>query len=254
MTQEKEIIDYEKGLTFEKVWASIQKLGDKIEGLTDKYDAIFEREAKERQEREAKEREERRKADEERRKADEERRKADEERRIELKEATKKATESIDRAARLVASLSKEFRNLGNRFGDLVEHLIAPGIAEQFRQIGYFFEDAVPPFGLKFYEAGNVIAQADVVLENDTTIAIIEIKANPNTADVKDHLKRMKILRQYYDQQPDKANKKLIGAIAGAIFHREAKDMATEIGFYIFTQSGDTIKLNVPENFKPRLF
>ena len=229
MTKKTEPIDYPKGLTFEQVWAAIQELGKK-------YDAIFEREARERQEREEREARER------------------QEWRKEIEKATQEAAESINKAGRLVASLSKEFRNLGNRFGDLVEHLVAPGIAEQFRKLGYPFEDATPPFGLKFYEHGKVIAQVDVLLENNKTIALIEIKANPNIEDIKKHLERMKILRQYYNQDPDKANKELIGAVAGAVFHKEVKNIAVKSGFYVFTQSGDTIKLNVPKDFKPRIF
>jgi hypothetical protein len=52
-------IDYEKGLTFEKVWASIQELGKKQEAAFEKY----EREAAERAEKWRIETEERRKAD-----------------------------------------------------------------------------------------------------------------------------------------------------------------------------------------------
>jgi hypothetical protein len=41
MSNEKESINYQKGLTFEQVWASIQKLGDKIEVPKDFKPRIF---------------------------------------------------------------------------------------------------------------------------------------------------------------------------------------------------------------------
>ncbi|MDR2441684.1 MAG: hypothetical protein LBE12_20160 [Planctomycetaceae bacterium] len=72
-------IDYEKGLTFEKVWATIQK-------LSEKYDAILERKAQEGQKAEA----ERRKADEKRQKTEDERRKAEDERQKAADERLKK--------------------------------------------------------------------------------------------------------------------------------------------------------------------
>ena len=46
----------------------------------------------------------------------------------------------------------------------------------------------------------------------------------------------------------------LIGAIAGAIFPKEVKESALQAGFYVFVQSGDTMKLEIPEGFKPREF
>jgi hypothetical protein len=63
----------------------------------------------------------------------------------------------------------------------------------------------------------------------------------------------MQIVRQNVEQHGD-AHKSLIGAIAGAIFPSNVKQFAIETGFYVITQSGDTVKIEVPEDFKPRIF
>jgi hypothetical protein len=230
MSEQKIEIDYEKGLTFEKVWAGIQELGKK-------YDAIFEREAKERQER--------RKEAEEQRKADEERRKEAEERMRKLEEEVNKTTLSVNR-------LSKNMGGLSNSFGEMVEHLVVPNILERFNELGYEF-DKIDAHGFKIRENGKVTTQVDIALENGETIAIVEVKSKPTKHDVRKHLKRMHIVRGYY-QRHGNTDKKLIGAVAGAIFSDEVKELTLETGFYVIAQTGDTVKIEVPKNFEPRIF
>ncbi|MDR1485376.1 MAG: hypothetical protein LBT09_11200, partial [Planctomycetaceae bacterium] len=156
-----EIINYEKGLTFEKVWASIQKLGDKIENLTDKYDAIFEREAKERQER--------LKAEEERLKVEEERRKAADKSMAELKKF-------VAETSRTVLGTNSKIGYLDKRFGEVIEHLVAPNIAARFNELGYDFKE-ISERNLKIFENDQVITEVDILLENSKTIAVVEVKA-----------------------------------------------------------------------------
>jgi hypothetical protein len=255
MTEEKETIDYPRGLTFEQVWAGIQELGKK-------YDAIFEREAKEReerQEREAKERQEREEREAKERQEREEReakeRQEREERQKVVEERLKKLDAFVEKTNRSVGEMNGKVGNLDHRFGELIEHLVAPGIAQRFNQLGYHFDDVTHPFSRKYKKNGIVIAQVDVLLENQDARLIIEVKAKPNLDDIQKLLGKMEIIRQYYcEQEPVPPHKKLIGALAGAIFPKNIKQFAIENGFYVITQSGDTVKIDVPEDFKPRIF
>ncbi|MDR2438525.1 MAG: hypothetical protein LBE12_04005 [Planctomycetaceae bacterium] len=229
-------IDYEKGLTFEKVWATIQELGKK-------YDAIFEREAEERQ----------REAEERKREAEERKREA-EERQKETDKRLKKLDETVRKTSSAVAKLSEKVGKLDNRFGELIEHLVAPGTVELFNKLGYHFDEITHPFGRKFEKGKIVLAQADVVLENANDIMIIEIKSKPQIQHIRELIRKMEIIRQYYEQQPDSSNKKLIAALAGAIFPENVKKFTIKAGFYVITQSGDTLKIDVPKDFEPRIF
>ncbi|MDR2755973.1 MAG: hypothetical protein LBC20_09720, partial [Planctomycetaceae bacterium] len=87
----------------------------------------------------------------------------------------------------------------------------------------------------------------------EKTIAIVEVKAKPNLHDVRQHLKRMHIARRYYERHGN-TDKELIGAVAGAIFPDNIKKFTIETGFYVITQSGDTVKIDVPKGFEPRKF
>ena len=46
-------------------------------------------------------------------------------------------------------------------------------------------------------------------------------------------------------------NRKIMGAIAGAIFGTEAKKATLEAGLYVIEQSGDTMKMDIPDGFIP---
>jgi hypothetical protein len=232
-------IDYPKGLTFEKVWASIQELGKK-------YDAYFERIAEER----IKDAEERIKESEKRIKESEESRK-DHEAAI---ERLKKLEKFVEKTSRSLDDTNKKVGHLDLRFGELIEHLIAAGIADRFREVGYCFDDVTHPFGFKFKQDGVVIAQADILLENQDTIMIVEVKSKPDDRDVQNFMTKIYAVRRYYEQDPTAKNKRLIGALAGAIFPKHVKLLAVKSGFFAVTQRGDTVKIDVPKGFEPRKF
>jgi hypothetical protein len=40
--------------------------------------------------------------------------------------------------------------------------------------------------------------------------------------------------------------------VAGAIIHNNVKEYALKTGFYVISQSGDTMRIDVPEDFSPR--
>ncbi|MDR1053627.1 MAG: hypothetical protein LBL39_05580, partial [Planctomycetaceae bacterium] len=82
---------------------------------------------------------------------------------------------------------------------------------------------------------------------------IVEIKAKPKMEDIEKHIKRIHIYcREYKKRTKDK--RKVIGAIAGAIFPSKEKAATLEAGLFVITQNGDTVKIDIPENFKPRIF
>ena len=60
----------------------------------------------------------------------------------------------------------------------------------------------------------------------------------------------MEVLRRIADSRNDK--RKYRGAIAGAILTDQTREYARKAGFYVIEQSGDTMKLDIPEGFVPR--
>jgi len=139
--------------------------------------------------------------------------------------------------------------DLGNRFGEMVEHLVAPSITEKFRALGFNFEHISQNHEICNAE-GQCIAEIDLLLENGDVVMVVEIKAKPNQKDIKKHIGRIEVLRQRADVRND--TRKFQGAIAGAIMSKAVRDNIHKAGFYAIEQTGDTVKITMPENFKPR--
>ncbi|MDR2050016.1 MAG: hypothetical protein LBP69_11240, partial [Treponema sp.] len=124
-------------------------------------------------------------------------------------------------------------------------------IAEKFRALDYAFTKAGPDVEF-FGSNGAFLAEVDVWLENGEFAMAVEVKSRLRKEHVDDHLKRMEILRAYLDERGD--GRKLLGAMAGAIVPSELKKYVLKKGFYLIEQSGDTVKIEAPEGFKPRIW
>jgi hypothetical protein len=166
----------------------------------------------------------------------------------EIEETNKRIEETHKRTVKEIEQVNKQIGNLGNRFGELIEHLVAPNIAEKFNILGYHFDGYSS--NLWFKENGRIIAEFDIMLENDDSVIAVEVKAKPLIVDVKDHVTRMENLRRFKDRHHD--SRKIYGAIAGAVMPDPIKDYARKRGFYVIQQTGDTVTICVPEGFIPR--
>ena len=138
---------------------------------------------------------------------------------------------------RIVKELSKNIGGVNNRMGDIVEHLVASGIINRFKELGYTFDKmsrntlVIAPDGKK--------CEVDMELHNGKDIMLIEIKAKPTTEDIDDHIERMLFL-QNLNKYPDK---NVYGAVAGAVFSENVKKYAMKKGFFVIEQSGDTMRI-----------
>jgi hypothetical protein len=150
---------------------------------------------------------------------------------------------------RKIKELTEQMGGLHNSFGELAEHLVGPGIVERFNKLGYRF-DATFLKGARIHsEDGKVKAEIDILLENSDYVIAVEVKSEPKEKDIERHITRLKILREYRSKHRD--IRKIRGAIAGAIFPVKIKEAAIDAGFYVLEQSGDTMKMDMPDNFVP---
>jgi len=167
----------------------------------------------------------------------------------ELRERDKEADRRLEKTERLIKKNGKQMGYLSNRFGELAEHLVIPRIHARFNELGYSFSE-VAPGGVKIIEGDKTKAEIDILLQNDETVMAIEIKVKPAVKDVEHHIKRLEILRDHRHKKNDP--RKIQGAIAGAIFGSEEKKAVIEAGLYVIEQSGDTMKIDIPDGFVPR--
>jgi hypothetical protein len=171
-----------------------------------------------------------------------------------MRETDRKMQETdrvVQEVARQMKKTDEQFGKLGNRFGELAEHLVAPNIVKKFNALGFRFDEIS---GLRHVIedeiSGQKIAEFDILLENGESIIGVEVKAKPSCDDVEDHERRLKILRLRRDKKNDK--RKIYGALAGAIMSDAVKSAALKAGMYVITQAGDTMKIDIPEDFVPK--
>jgi hypothetical protein len=162
----------------------------------------------------------------------------------------KESDEDLKELKRITRRNGKQLGEVHRRFGQLAEHLVVPGIAKRFNELGYHF-DLVAPKGLKILdERGKIKTEIDLFMENGKTIMAVEVKSRPVTQDVEHHIKRLEILREKRSQLNDQ--RKVLGGIAGAIFEDDVKKAVREAGLFVIEQSGDTMKIDIPDDFVPR--
>jgi hypothetical protein len=168
-----------------------------------------------------------------------------------FQETDRKMQETERQIKEMNARTDKQLGKLGNRFGELVEHLITPNIVEKFRALGYTFTKA--GLDVEFFDRdGKALVEVDAWLENGEFALAVEIKSNLREQDVDRHIRRLEILRGYLDERDDR--RKLLGTVAAAVVNAGVKDYALEQGFYVIEQSGDTLKIDVPEGFTPKVW
>ncbi|GHS96099.1 hypothetical protein AGMMS50276_13940 [Synergistales bacterium] len=267
-----EAIQYERGMTFEKVWAAFDRMraddefrAREFERKMQESDQAFERSRQEfdRKMQESKEADERR-AQEFDRKMQESReafelsrqkseremqelrlsmRETDRQLRLSMRETDRQMKESAKR-------LDKQLGRLGNRIGELVEELLVPDTLAKFNAMGYTFTKICPNVTIKNKD-GKELAEIDFMLENGDYVLVGEVKLQPNAYDVKDHVERMKKIRVHSDERNDK--RKLIGAVAGALFPEDVKKYAQAAGFFVITAAGEDVNIEMPPvGWEPR--
>ncbi|MDR2376822.1 MAG: DUF3782 domain-containing protein [Treponema sp.] len=149
---------------------------------------------------------------------------------------------------RRMKETDRKLGELGNRFGELAEHLVAPSIREKFNERGYHFDDISQNREIDGPE--GQCAEIDILLENGEFSIAVEVKAKPLERHVDQHIKRIEVLRQHKDKRRD--NRRIQGAIAGAIMSRSVRNYALRAGFYVIEQTGDTVRIDTPPGFTPR--
>ena len=157
----------------------------------------------------------------------------------------KKSREDYDRQ---VKDFNRRFGDFSNRFGEVVEYMIAPNLREKFQELGLIFPAAYTNSDIRDHE-NNIFLEVDVKLENGDKAMLVEVKTKLTTEDVKEHIERLEKMRRYADLHGDKRT--FLGAVAGVVMTSNVKDYALKQGFFVIEPSGETMCITPPHN-KPK--
>jgi hypothetical protein len=169
-----------------------------------------------------------------------------------FEEADRRQAETEKLMAQLEKTVERVTGNVGglNRsMGELIETLIAARLWEKFP--GYNLTRAYQRIPL--YDEKNVIrTDIDILLVNTDMCMAVEVKRElDHRRDVDEHLKRMRLIRQY---PPELVNsKQLAGAMAGGVVDPDVKNYAYESGFFVLELTGESVHLIPPPGgFEPK--
>ena len=148
----------------------------------------------------------------------------------------------------IVQENARQIGKLGNRFGEVVEYMIAPGLQDKFREIGLTFQEASNHAKFRDYE-NNIFFEVDIMLENGDKAMLVEVKSKPSAEDVQDHIERIEKMRKYADLRGDKRT--FLGAVAGVVMTDNVKEYVLKQGFYVIEPTGETFSITSP-NGQPK--
>lgn len=138
----------------------------------------------------------------------------------------------------------KKFGELNNRFGEIVEYMIAPNLCKKFRELGLNFQKSTNRTAVDDFD-NDIHFEIDVMLENGEKAMLVEVKTTFTTEQVKEHIKRLEIMRKYSDLRGDKRS--FLGAVAGVVIRPNVKKYALEQGFFVVEPSGETFNITSPQ-------
>jgi hypothetical protein len=160
----------------------------------------------------------------------------------------KELRESQKETDRIVKETAKQIGKLNNRFGEIVEYMIAPNLRDKFKDLGLKFHQANPN-AVFSDDDNNTLFEVDVFLQNGDKAMLVEVKTALTTEDVKDHIERLEKMRAYADLHGDK--RVFLGAVAGVVMTINVKEYALRQGFYVIEPSGETFNI-IPPSGKPK--
>ena len=166
-----------------------------------------------------------------------------EKRQAEVNRQMKETDLKFEESRRRAEILDKKWGELYNRFGEIVEYMVAPNLCDKFREMGLVFLKANNNTRVRDYE-NDIHFEIDIMLENGNIALLAEVKTKLTTENVKEHIKRLEEMRKYADLHGDKRT--FLGAVAGVVMTAYAKKYALRQGLFVIEPSGETFNISSP--------
>jgi chromosome segregation ATPase len=139
----------------------------------------------------------------------------------------------------------KKIAELGDRIGEIVESMVEGGIVDKFNELNYSFNFSKCARRFEFNNSKlNIAGEIDLLLMNDDTELLVEVKTSLSIEDVDDHIKRIENYRRCAGSTSGK--RKIFGAVASGVNRKGAGEHALKRGLFFITQSGESFKIMSP--------
>ncbi|MBF0461025.1 MAG: DUF3782 domain-containing protein [Magnetococcales bacterium] len=161
-------------------------------------------------------------------------------------ETDRKIREVSEATDKKIKEVSTLVGNLGGRWGEFVEGLIAPSCIAMFTERGIQVDEVYSR--VKKTIAGER-REIDLLVANTVAAVLVEVKSELQVEDVRIHLKRLQRFKSFF---PRYAACQVYGAVAGIVIDSSADQFAINQGLFVIAQSGDTVHIANDAAFVPR--
>ena len=156
---------------------------------------------------------------------------------IQMKETDRRMKESDLKFEKM----REELRELSTRFtsqsGHIIEGLMEPSAIKIFQERGYNINRCWKNFK-KYNKSVGRKLEVDLLLLDDDTAIIVEVKINCTCRDVDHFIEQM---RRFKEVCPEYADKKILLSMAAVNYERDSDDHAKKLGLFVIRVTNDNI-------------
>lgn len=167
-----------------------------------------------------------------------------------LQQAADRQEKRADQLDRQLKQLGKQLGELGNRLGEFVEYMVEPAVVNLFRDRGLNVTAVMHDIEV-LATAQREGMQIDLLVLDGDTLVIVECKSKLTSAHIAEHATRMEKFRRIMPRYQDCT---ALSALAAMVAEPEVVREAIEAGFFVITQSGESVVIQNDTDFTPRVW
>jgi len=156
---------------------------------------------------------------------------------LETDRRMKETDKQLDKTLKGIEKLEKTVGGIGNSNGFYAEDIFFNSFSKNMT-IGNLTFDSIDRNMHRIRK--GLEDEFDIVLTNSSILLIIEVKYNFHHNDVEKVLNKIDNFKKLY---PGYNDYRIFGGIAGLTMARETIDKARQLGFFVFLQEGNDIKV-----------
>jgi len=163
------------------------------------------------------------------------------------KETDRQIKEMSKETNRQIKAVNKKIGELGNRLGEFVEGMIKPSVVRLFQERGIDVHAVMRDVEMNNPQL-NLAMQIDLLVVNNGSCVLVEVKSNLSQDDVEEHLERMDKFKTLF---PVYQNYRVLGAVAGMVIPKNIARYAYKKGFFVIAQQGESAVILNDNKFQP---
>ncbi len=154
----------------------------------------------------------------------------------ELRESQKETDKQMKKTDEKLEKVAKQLGSIGNNQGDVAEEYFQNTLIKKPKLLGEKFDKILTNIKGNIKDIQD---EYDIILLNDKTVAIIEIKYKVHLKDIEKLDKKVKTFKKLF---PEYQHLKLYVGIAGFYVPQDIIDLALENGYFVLQRKGKVIE------------